>query len=119
NDPSINGLTSQQQLNEYSSLFALADSSGKLIAVNPTPGKNGNMAYGYLQGPGSFRFDLNVLKRFRLRESLQLEMRADAINVLNRPVWGDPETNINSTDFGRITTAGGNRIIVLTGRINF
>jgi len=58
-DPSIARLTSQQQLNEYSSLFALADSSGKLVAVNPTPGKLGNMAYGYLQGPGYYRFDLN------------------------------------------------------------
>ena len=112
-DPAIAGLTSQQQLNEYSSLFALADPSGKLVAVNPTPGKLGNMAYGYLQSPGSFRFDMNILKRFRLHESLQLELRADAINVLNSPVWGDPDTNINSTDFGRITTAGGNRIVVL------
>src|SRR5207253_3103775 len=118
-DPAIAGLTSQQQLNEYSSLFALADSSGKLVAVNPTPGRNGNMAYGYLQSPGAFRFDVNILKRFRLHESLQLELRADAINVLNSPVWGDPDTNINSTTFGRITTAGGNRIIVLSGRINF
>src|SRR5207237_8592550 len=58
-DPAIARLTSQQQLNEYSSLFALADSSGKLVAVNPTPGKLGNMAYGYLQGPGYYGFDLN------------------------------------------------------------
>jgi len=77
------------------------------------------MAFGYLQSPGAFRFDLNLLKRFRLHESLQLELRADAINVLNSPVWGDPDTNINSTTFGRITTAIGNRIIVLSGRINF
>jgi hypothetical protein len=118
-DPAIGRLTPQQQLNEYSSLFALADSSGKLVAVNPTPGTNGNMAYGYLEGPGVFRFDLNILKRFRIRESLQLELRADAINVLNTPQWGDPDTNINSPDFGRITSAGGNRLIVLNARINF
>jgi carboxypeptidase family protein/TonB-dependent receptor-like protein len=118
-DPAIPGLTSQQQLNEYSSLFAIADSSGKLVAVNPTPGKNGNMAYGYLSGPGSFRFDMDIIKRFRIRESLQLELRADAINVLNKPIWGDPDSDINSTDFGRITTSGPGRIIVLGGRINF
>src|SRR5262249_47209218 len=111
-DPAIAGLTAQQQLNEYSGLFALADSSGKLVAVNPTPGKNGNMSYGYLQSPGSFRFDLNILKSFRIYESLQLQLRADAINVLNKTVWGDPDTNINSTTFGRITTSGAGRIIV-------
>jgi hypothetical protein len=118
-DPAIAGLTTEQQLNEYSGLFALADSSGKLVAVNPTPGKNGNMSYGYLQGPGSFRFDMNILKRFRLYESLQFELRADAINVLNKTVWGNPNTDINSTTFGRITTSGAGRIIVLSGRLNF
>jgi Carboxypeptidase regulatory-like domain len=118
-DPAIASLTTQQQLNEYSGLFAVADSSGKLVAVNPTPGRNGNMSFGYLQSPGSFRFDLNILKSFRLYESLQLQLRADAINVLNKTVWGDPDMNINSTTFGRITTSGAGRIIVLGGRINF
>lgn len=77
------------------------------------------MAPQYLQGPGSLRFDVNVAKRFRIFENKEFELRTDAINGLNTPQWGNPETNINSTDFGRITSAGGNRIIVLNGRVNF
>lgn len=118
-DPAIARLTSREFLNEFSSLLALADASGKLIAVNPTPGKLGNMSPGYLQGPGALRFDVNLLKRFRFHEAREFELRVDAINALNSPQWGGPDTNINSLDFGRITSSSGNRIIVLNGRINF
>ena len=38
---------------------------------------------------------------------------------LNRPVWGRPTTNINSTNFGRITTATGNRTITFNARVDF
>jgi hypothetical protein len=38
---------------------------------------------------------------------------------LNRPIWGNPTTNINSTSFGRITTAGGNRTVTLNARFDF
>ena len=51
--------------------------------------------------------------------SYEVALRVDAENVLNTPQWGTPDTEINSLDFGRITSAAGNRIIVLTGRINF
>ena len=47
------------------------------------------------------------------------ELRADAINVLNKPQWGLPNTNINSAMFGRITTATGSRMILLNGRVDF
>src|SRR5438067_1056975 len=67
------------------------------------------MSPSYLQGPGSFRFDVSLLKKIRLGEMKEMEIRGDAINILNTPQFGDPVTNINSTDFGRITSAGGNR----------
>ena len=44
---------------------------------------------------------------------------AGVYNAFNTPQWGNPNTDINSTNFGRITNAGGNRIIVLEARINF
>jgi len=46
-------------------------------------------------------------------------LRLDAIDVLNSPQFGTPEGDINSLQFGRITTAAGNRIVVLGGRFNF
>jgi len=54
-----------------------------------------------------------------LCEQRFVEIRADAINALNRPVWGNPSTNINSANFGRITAASGARTITFSARVDF
>jgi hypothetical protein len=119
-DPAASALTGQQGLNQLSTLQALTDSSGRLIAVNPAPGTIGKLAPGYLEGPGRMSFDLNLIKRIRIGEGTEFEFRADAIDILNRPIFGNPETDINIPNFGRITeTLGGNRILVLNARFNF
>jgi hypothetical protein len=118
-DPATAALTTQQNLNQGSSMQAIIDSSGQLIAVNASPGRIGSMSND-LEGPGQVRFDVNLVKRIRIGEGKEFEIRIDAIDVLNRPAFDNPDTNINSTNFGRITTTnGGNRIIVLNARIHF
>ncbi len=102
--------------------MAIVDESGKLLLVNPTPGRLGSLSQFYLYGPGSFRLDVSLVKRVRIRETIKFEFRADAIDALNTPQWNNPTNanlDINSTNFGRITGAGGNRIVVLGARINF
>jgi hypothetical protein len=118
-DPAIAALTPLQLLNTRSTLKAIADSSDKIIAVNPSPGTLGSLSQTSLQGPGQFRLDVNLKKSFALREGQSIEFGADATNLLNSPQFGVPDTNINSTNFGRITTAGGARIIALNARISF
>ena len=63
--------------------------------------------------------DMALLKRVRIGESKTFTVRADGVNILNRPIWGNPNTNINSTTFGRITTATGNRTIAFNARVDF
>jgi len=116
-DPSIANMPAN--IRPLSTLTAIADSSGRLILVNPTPGQLGTLAPFYLEGPGSFRFDVSLSKRIRIGESKELEFRADATNVTNSPQWNNPNTDINSSNFGRITGAGGNRIIIVGIRVNF
>jgi len=118
-DPAIANLTPLQLLNTRSDLKAIADSSGNIIAVNPAPGTLGSLSQTFLEGPGAFRLDVNLIKTFSLREGKELQFRGDAINLLNSPQFDNPDTNINSTSFGRIISAGGNRVIVLSARINF
>ena len=60
-----------------------------------------------------------MVKRFRISGSKNCELRADFIDAFNSPQWGDPNPNINDTAFGTITTANGNRIIVIGARFNF
>src|SRR5262249_21155355 len=108
-DPAVAQITTQQGLQGRSTLSAIADSSGRLLLINPTPGSLGTLGQFYLQGPGSFRLDVNLVKRFKIRESLNFEFRADAIGLTNTPQFTDYtngiNTNINSVNFGRITTA--------------
>ena len=58
-------------------------------------------------------------KKVRITEKTMFTLRADAINILNKPQWGLPNTNINSTTFGRITTATGSRVVLLNARVDF
>jgi hypothetical protein len=58
-------------------------------------------------------------KTFPLRESLNLELRAEAFNVTNTPPLGDPNGSFGSAAFGSITTAGNPRVFELVGKLHF
>ena len=118
-DPAIAGLTTQQSLNTASSLKAIANASGQIIAINPAPGTLGSLSQTYLEGPSVFRFDTNLIKHIRIRENKELQVRGDFINVLNTPQFHNPNTDINNPSFGRITQTDDARIIVLSLRVNF
>src|SRR5262249_18465596 len=99
----------------------LQDAAGNTIMQNPTPGTIGTMAANSptIKGPGQFYMNGALQKTIRIGESKTLSIRADAVNILNRPVWGTPSTNFNGANFGRITSAGGSRTVTLEGRIDF
>ncbi len=118
-DPYIQNITTLRGIQGMSTMKAIADASGKILLQNPKPGTNGNLGHRYITGPGSFRLDVNLIKRISLFENKHLEFRATALNLTNTPQWGNPNTDINSTGFGNITSAGGNRIVVVEARISF
>jgi hypothetical protein len=132
-DPSIASVSSLNALNGAFSNKAIADASGKLLLVNPAPGQLSNMGLKWIEGPPTLGFDMNMIKRVRITETKEFEVRVDAVNVLNHPIFGNPNTNINSVGsgttttfgnandvaFGRITTAGGNRRFTVGARLNF
>jgi len=72
-----------------------------------------------VKGPGALGLDMALTKRVRLTEKTMFTLRGDAINILNKPQWGLPNTNINSTSFGRITSATGSRTILIGARVDF
>jgi hypothetical protein len=118
-DPAVQSLTSAQSLNTRSTLYGIADASGRPLMVNPEPGVLGNVAPLYALGPVSTRFDINLLKRIQIAEGKELELRIDAIDVLNSPQFATIDGDINSTTFGRLTTATGSRVIVVGDRFSF
>jgi len=72
-----------------------------------------------ITGPGALGLDMALTKKIRIGENRSFSLRTDAVNILNRPIWGNPNANINSTTFGRITTATGNRTITFNARVDF
>lgn len=119
-DPSIASISSAT-IRGISTMRAIIDANGNILLRNPLPGEFGTLAQGYLKGPGLFRLDFNFMKRIRITESLALTLRADAFNLTNTPYFKNPDLNINSNTFGRIlgTVAGSNRVVTVTGRIEF
>jgi len=99
----------------------VVDSAGNILLLNARPGTTGNTpsTLPSLEGPASLGLDVALTKRIQLREKTTFTIRADAVNVLNTPQWGDPNTDINSTSFGRITSAGGSRTVTINARIDF
>ncbi len=117
-DPSVVGRTG-------STLKAIAGPNGQPLLVNPLPGQLGPLAYGVIRGPGAKILNLNVKKTIRISERFNFQLGATALDATNTPVFNDPNMDINSPTFGRITStsgslqAPGNRIMVLQGRLNF
>jgi len=97
----------------------VVDGSGNVILQNPQPGTTGSASQRVYAGPTNLPFDAALSKRIRIGESKSFTIRADAVNVLNHPVWGDPNTDINSNIFGRITTATGSRTVTINARVDF
>ncbi|MEO7650541.1 MAG: TonB-dependent receptor, partial [Bryobacteraceae bacterium] len=65
-----------------------------------------------LRGPGSIDTNVSVSKQFRITERQKLLFRTEFFNIVNRPNFGNPGTNVDTpATFGRINSAGDGRII--------
>jgi len=54
--------------------------------------------------PGQDNVDLSLFKSFTIFERLKAQFRAEAMNALNTPMFGRPDTTFNTANFGRVTT---------------
>jgi len=118
-DPSVKNLPANLQ--SLSTLYAIQAGNGQLLLQNPAPGSIGTLSPTSFRGLGSFTLNAQVSKAVALstERNITLRLRADALNLLNKPIWGTPNLNIDSTNFGQITSASGTRNIVLGARVEF
>jgi hypothetical protein len=82
---------------------------------NPTVFVNQGSAFGNLGrnviiGPGLENLDFAIVRNFKIRESLNFQLRGDAYDIFNHPNFSSPNTSIGSSTLGLIsatrTTAG-------------
>lgn len=79
----------------------------------------GTYMVGMARGPAAVNFHMTIAKNFELRGGTRLQARLDAFNALNNPNYDNPNSNINSPDFGRISGASGFRRLQLGARLTF
>ncbi len=69
------------------------------------PGGSSPIRYGFgrdvFRGPWFNGFDAAIFKNFRLTERFNLQIRADAVNVMNHPNFDCIPTNVGSGSFGK------------------
>ncbi len=102
------------RLQEWYNLSALAV---------PAPGTYGNFRRNQVYGPGLSLFNFSLGKTFDLlpERNVQMQVRADANNILNHASFGQPGNNaIGPNQSAQITTTTvGGRTMQLYGRISF
>ncbi len=87
--------------------------------ATPLVGTDGNAGRNILNGPGQKTIDLALYRDFSIRESMKLQVRADATNAFNIVNLGSPNTNRSSSLFGQIRTARDMRQAQLGIRLTF
>jgi hypothetical protein len=78
------------------------------LAAFATPATDmwGNLGRNIGRGPGYYEIDTALQKEMPLTERLKLEFRAEAFNLLNHPIFGDPDSDVSDGPgvFGVITS---------------
>ncbi len=91
------------------------------VGIGSLPiGRYGTEGVGDIHGPNTTNFSTGLSKSFLLAEGVRVRTEGTFTNVLNHTNLADPDLNLTSTSFGKITQSrgsdfGGNR----TGQVSF
>lgn len=73
-----------------------------------------------VRGLSLTNIDFTLLKDTQIAERINLQFRAEAFNVLNTPHLWEPNSNINTVQFGQISSTTGNpRVLQLALKLLF
>lgn len=83
------------------------------------PNTVGNTARGNIQGPPTTRFDITAVKNLRFTETLRMQFRLEAFNVLNRTNYRGLSTNVTAGNFGQVISVRDPRTISMGMKMFF
>jgi hypothetical protein len=100
------------------------------FAIPTTVGANGPTIIPAIYGPSFFNSDLSIFKNFRIKERMSFQIRGEAFNFLNHPLWSFNGNNLslgfdgstgkmNTPNFGTVTQKQGQRVIQLSAKFFF
>jgi hypothetical protein len=73
-------------------------------------GQFGNSSRQFFHGPGINNTDFGLAKRTNFTESIGIEIRAEFFNIFNHTQFTNPGGDVNSSQFGQVTSARDSRI---------
>jgi len=79
----------------------------------------GNAGRGVINGPSTTRFDFTMTKIIRFGESVQLQLRGEAFNILNHTNFRTIIANVTASNYGQVTAVRDPRTIQLGAKIIF
>ena len=91
-------------------------------AFTPVPAgqyRVGNAPTGNIVGPGYFNADVSLFKNVKLEGPLNVQLRAEAFNVLNHTNFNAISTAEQNSNFGQVTGAGPARSLQFGVKITF
>ncbi len=94
------------------------DSSGNIryftdlsVFSAPAVGTFGNQKRNALRGPGYWRTDASLFKKFKFTERVEGEFRIESVNFFNHVNLGNPDSFIGNFASGRLTPSGSAGVI--------
>ena len=102
----LNTMQGIQQVDQGPVSFVLpsgAIKDGISLSFLASPGKDGAVGRNTFRARGVASLDFSLLKKFRLSEQSNIEFRAEAFNLFNRPQFGVPVRILEAPAFGSAT----------------
>jgi hypothetical protein len=100
-----------QQINEYFNTAAFAQCALGTMGTTPK--------YLFHGPPSRTSVDAGLSKNWQVTEQLRLQYRLEAFGAANHPTLGNPVTQTNSANFGKIISKGGNRTVQMALKLYF
>ncbi|MGH9370367.1 MAG: hypothetical protein ACRD15_02415 [Vicinamibacterales bacterium] len=115
------GVTADDVRRDHSStddMIGMYFNTAAFVPLDSVPrGIYGDAKRGLIYGPGDVNTDLAVMRYFGLGSGVRLQLRGELFNAFNQVNFGNPNTTLSSSSFGRITSAGDGRVIQLAAKL--
>jgi hypothetical protein len=117
----VPGATARDVRRDHSStadMIAMYFNTAAFVPLSSVPrGIYGDARRGLIYGPGDVNTDFAVMRYFNFTSDVRLQLRGEFFNAFNQVNFGNPNTTLSSSTFGRITGAGQGRVIQLAAKV--
>jgi hypothetical protein len=120
-DNALSGMGGQRAVQVLDDIYGDGTPNNYLNAaafLSPEPGTYSTLKPNAFVGPSRLQNDLALMRTFPLA-ARSVQFRWEIFNVLNHTNFNNPTTGLNSTNFGRILTAGDPRIMQFALKFDF